>query len=386
MSRKKVKEDILGPLAQGGAQFTIQTWHCYLSAGDADPVTIEHELPFNISTCSIEKKLMTVGCWRRDLDNCFRFSSKIKDAVMEILSEALVENPASEDEVSEASSPIQQLDITTPIEPTETLKRRYEDESGTASNIAVDDLGHNVKMIYFVDGRVGLEGTLLKNTAPLLETILHFIPLDSSLGSLSCSQRTSDTPRWVSSWPINLVERSFVHTVIKHRIPALVTNEDQLVAIPEDAEPVPARFRPRTSSGKPLKGPYISWNSSKPYNVGRQYFSTFNTDDSDGFLWADGTTGWSVQSKVRAAQYQEKEESKKKQQGMLQLVGEFDMLDPGEVLLQEEGSGEWDGEMWRDVPKVDFVVEVADGLLPTKRQRCLILNKRQETSYFEINH
>lgn len=93
-----------------------------------------------------------------------------------------------------------------------------------------------------------------------------------------------------------------------------------------------------------------------------------------------------MQSKVRAAQYQEKEESKKKQQGMLQLVGEFDMLDPGEVLLQEEGSGEWDGEMWRDVPKVDFVVEVADGLLPTKRQRCLILNKRQETSYFEINH
>lgn len=109
----------------------------------------------------------------------------------------------------------------------------FADESGTASNIAVDDLGHNVKMIYFVDGRVGLEGTLLKNTAPLLETILHFIPLDSSLGSLSCSQRTSDTPRWVSSWPINLVERSFVHTVIKHRIPALVTNEDQLVAIPE---------------------------------------------------------------------------------------------------------------------------------------------------------
>lgn len=52
---------------------------------------------------------------------------------MEILSEALVENPASEDEVSEASSPIQQLDITTPIEPTETLKRRYEGEEVATS-------------------------------------------------------------------------------------------------------------------------------------------------------------------------------------------------------------------------------------------------------------
>jgi hypothetical protein len=54
MSRRKVKEDILGPLAQGGAHFTIQTWNCYLNEGDADPVTIEHELPFNVSTRLIE--------------------------------------------------------------------------------------------------------------------------------------------------------------------------------------------------------------------------------------------------------------------------------------------------------------------------------------------
>jgi hypothetical protein len=47
---------------------------------------------------------------------------------MEILSEALVENLASEDEVSEASSPIQQLEITTPTKPIETSKRPYEGE------------------------------------------------------------------------------------------------------------------------------------------------------------------------------------------------------------------------------------------------------------------
>jgi hypothetical protein len=130
------------------------------------------------------------------------------------------------------------------------------------------------------------------------------------------------------------------------------------------AEPVPARFRPRTKSGKPLYGPYISWNSKKPYNIGRQYFSTFTKDDSDGFLWADGTAGWSVQSKDRAGKYQEKQENLVRQEGLLHLVGEFDMLDPGEVLEQEEGSGEWDGEMCADLPQREVVVVVS------KRQRC----------------
>lgn len=266
-------------------------------------------------------------------------------------------------------------------------------------------------MISLLDGRVGLEGTLLQRTAPLLEAILHFLPLNSSLGALSCSQSSSDIPRWISSWPLNLAEKRFVHQVVKHRILGLAAHEDQLVAIPEgrmmiihgyplfmdfhshvylnsyqsiifttfrpfpffkrifvEAEPVPASFRPRTSNGKPLNGPYISWKSPKPYNIGRQYFSTFNKGDSDGFLWADGTTGWSPQSKKRAADYQEKQEIKEKQQAMRQLLGEFDMLDPGELWVQEEGSGEWDGEMSREVSKVDFAVNADD--LPAKRQKC----------------
>jgi hypothetical protein len=57
---------------------------------------------------------------------------------------------------------------------------------------------------------------------------------------------------------------------------------------------------------------------------------------------------------------------------MLQLLGEFDVLDPGELWLQEEGSGEWDGEMWREVPKTDSVSKDGDGLhaKKLKRQRC----------------
>jgi hypothetical protein len=47
-------------------------------------------------------------------------------------------------------------------------------------------------------------------------------------------------------------------------------------------------------------------------------------------------------------------------------LGEFDMLDPGEMLLEEEGSDEWDGEMCAGMPKVE--IEVAAS--PTKRQRC----------------
>jgi hypothetical protein len=74
---------------------------------------------------------MAVECWRRDSDKCWRFSSKIKDAVWQILSEALVADPASRDEeVSEASSPIKQSYITTPMKPKEVLKRRYTGEKG----------------------------------------------------------------------------------------------------------------------------------------------------------------------------------------------------------------------------------------------------------------
>ena len=54
MSRVKVKEDVIGPLVEGGPQFNCQTWHDYLCEGDADPLAVEHEIPFNSFTPLIE--------------------------------------------------------------------------------------------------------------------------------------------------------------------------------------------------------------------------------------------------------------------------------------------------------------------------------------------
>jgi hypothetical protein len=54
MSRVKVKEEVLGPLVAKGPQFIVRTWNCYLAEGDAEPLTVEYEIPFNISTVLIE--------------------------------------------------------------------------------------------------------------------------------------------------------------------------------------------------------------------------------------------------------------------------------------------------------------------------------------------
>jgi hypothetical protein len=66
---------------------------------------------------------MAAGCWRKDSENCFRFSNKIKDAVFAILSEALVENPDDESQDEASSPPKQHLHNTTPAKLTEHRKR-----------------------------------------------------------------------------------------------------------------------------------------------------------------------------------------------------------------------------------------------------------------------
>jgi|LakMenEpi03Aug12_release.lakeMendotaPanAssembly.Ray.scaffolds.fasta_scaffold1146426_1 hypothetical protein len=55
MSREKVKEEKLGP--KNGAEFTIRTWHeylCEVDKGLQHPISVDHEIPFNISTVLIE--------------------------------------------------------------------------------------------------------------------------------------------------------------------------------------------------------------------------------------------------------------------------------------------------------------------------------------------
>jgi hypothetical protein len=47
------------------------------------------------------------------------------------------------------------------------------------------------------------------------------------------------------------------------------------------------RFKPVDASGQRLIGPKISRNG-KPWNMVRQYFSSFKQGDDSSFIWADG--------------------------------------------------------------------------------------------------
>lgn len=49
----------------------------------------------------------------------------------------------------------------------------------------------------------------------------------------------------------------------------------------------PQRFRSVDSAGRALSGPRIT-RGNKPWNRGRQYFSSFVDGDFNSFIWADG--------------------------------------------------------------------------------------------------
>jgi hypothetical protein len=49
-------------------------------------------------------------------------------------------------------------------------------------------------------------------------------------------------------------------------------------------------FRPTDASGEALKGPKTT-KGGKPWNIGRQYFSSFKSGDMSSFIWADGVKG-----------------------------------------------------------------------------------------------
>ena len=54
MSRIKVGEQTLGPLIDGGPQYKLETWHEMLEEGDAEPLSIEIEIPFSVWTRPIK--------------------------------------------------------------------------------------------------------------------------------------------------------------------------------------------------------------------------------------------------------------------------------------------------------------------------------------------
>ena len=54
MSRIKVHEEKLGPIVPGGPEFVLETWHEFLFEGDVEPLSTEHEIPFNLFTRPIK--------------------------------------------------------------------------------------------------------------------------------------------------------------------------------------------------------------------------------------------------------------------------------------------------------------------------------------------
>eukprot|EP00878_Enallax_costatus_P027241 GHUV01029304.1.p1 GENE.GHUV01029304.1~~GHUV01029304.1.p1 ORF type:complete len:204 (+),score=42.41 GHUV01029304.1:455-1066(+) len=87
----------------------------------------------------------------------------------------------------------------------------------------------------------------------------------------------------LSDWEWRYIKDALGHERIR---PLLQTGQRVLKPLPESG--FPPRLRPKDSSGGPLRGPHVSRNSGKPWNVGRQYFSSFRSGDFSGFMWADG--------------------------------------------------------------------------------------------------
>lgn len=54
MSRIKVQEERVGPVVPGGPEFIVETWHEFLCESDTEPLSTEHEIPFNIFTRPIK--------------------------------------------------------------------------------------------------------------------------------------------------------------------------------------------------------------------------------------------------------------------------------------------------------------------------------------------
>ncbi|PRW60945.1 hypothetical protein C2E21_0449 [Chlorella sorokiniana] len=94
--------------------------------------------------------------------------------------------------------------------------------------------------------------------------------------------------------------------VLEHRQPRLLHGRglDNKEPIPSGAT-IPARFRPHTADGTPLRGPYKTRNG-EGHNIGRQFFSTFRSRPRQ-FLWADGTEAFSSEALARNAAWAEDE-------------------------------------------------------------------------------
>ncbi|KIZ06662.1 hypothetical protein MNEG_1295 [Monoraphidium neglectum] len=125
------------------------------------------------------------------------------------------------------------------------------------------------------DGRHCLLGAPLRYAPKLLRRIFGFSQQRGQL--LWRRQEPIDDEAW----------RYICDTLAAPRIQPLLQSGRRVLE-PLPGWGFPASLRLHDSSGNVLQGPRRSGRGAKPWNVGRQFFSSFNQGVEDSFLWADG--------------------------------------------------------------------------------------------------
>jgi hypothetical protein len=223
--------------------------------------------------------------------------------------------------------------LSTPSKPETKKRRRTEEDQKVA-------LAGGATLHRRQDDFCEAKGSVLQNVAPLLTKILHFSRL-SSAGAVY----------WQSKWPLTEMEFEFVVKVLKACAPKLESGSvDVKNPIPDDALPVPDRFRPVGAGGDTLHGPFVAAGKDRPWNKARQYFRSSN---GSGFLWADGTVGFGAEAQARCAHYMGDACGSSAWMGMMGMmfggVGPCDLFEGGafdegddflEYLQEESDDGE----------------------------------------------
>lgn len=124
------------------------------------------------------------------------------------------------------------------------------------------------------DGRHCLFGEPLRHAPKLLRRIFRMRQQPGQL-------------LWASEQPLEAEAWQYLQDVFAApRIrPLLTRGQRVLKPLPDRA--LPSCFRLYDDAGRMLQGPRVSGATAKPWNVGRQFFSSFG-EGPNSFIWADG--------------------------------------------------------------------------------------------------
>uniref|UniRef100_A0A383VUL4 Uncharacterized protein n=1 Tax=Tetradesmus obliquus TaxID=3088 RepID=A0A383VUL4_TETOB len=127
---------------------------------------------------------------------------------------------------------------------------------------------------YDPDGRHCLFGEPLRHAPKLLRRIFRMRQQPGQL-------------LWASEQPLEAEAWQYLQDVFAApRIrPLLMRGQRVLKPLPDRA--LPSCFRLYDDAGRMLQGPRVSGATAKPWNVGRQFFSSFS-EGPNSFIWADG--------------------------------------------------------------------------------------------------